>query len=244
MNPESRKLLDKVVVLIAEEHPLSAKIEKKSLEEGGFHVLLAKSWDDLFQCIIHKKIDILLLDIHFIKQKNKISPLELLKKSSLNSNLNIVLTTVETPNADERKSLLKIANKIIEKPIQKNELIEKLKFITDKECRISKRVLAELEATVIDGNKIYKNRLFDISETGFYLVEEDKKIKRILGSTIQLEIILPRHKHPVIFNASIIRKTDLGIGLKIINISTENKEKFIKYIQKLSKSKKVNLYYL
>ena len=59
---------EKLIVLLAEEHPLSAKIQQKGLEEGGFQVLLVKTWDEMTTHLKKEKIDILMLELKLYSQ--------------------------------------------------------------------------------------------------------------------------------------------------------------------------------
>ena len=146
--------------------------------------------------------------------------------------------------SDVNQNISHYADLFITKPIPQEKLIHELKKLSSQNIRVTDRIFAELQSSIYIDNKVYKNKLIYISESGFFLGNENNKIKKILGSILKIELELPKYKNPILFNAIIVRKTKDGYGLKITDISNENKLKLAKFIEKVGLKKEISIYYL
>jgi len=232
---------DKLVVLVAEEHALTAKIQKKSLEESGFAVLLAKTPAELFNQVQNQKIDLLMADVAFSKT-NIANSIARIKRVSLNSQVKIVLTSIASQKI--KQSLGNKIDRCLVKPIAQDKLVRELKKLFFQPTRRFERIAVDLNADIIMEEKIFYARVVDISNTGLHLADNNLKIPKSLGSILKIEIELPKYKQPILLTAVVVRKTAEGYGLKIMNISLENKKKLAKFIEKNGFGTHLETYYL
>lgn len=238
---EKPYIADKLVVLLAEEHPLTAKIQKKELEEGGFKVYSVKTEDEILKIVQNEKIDILLIDYNFSKKKD-FAFISKIKNISLNSKIKIMLTSVTSSKI--KPSLLNKVDLFIVKPIPKTKMIQELKTLAFQDIRKHERINVKLKATLYIDNKIYKSKIIDISKSGLHLEDKEQKIGEPIGTVIKIALELPKYKFPILLNSILIRKTPDGHVLKILNISLESKNKISKFIEKNWKGEHLEIYYL
>lgn len=234
---------DKLVVLLAEDHPLTAKIEGKSLEDGGFRVQIAQNFEELIKHIEHHKVDVLMIDSLFDK-KDIINSLYKIRNVSLNSSLKIIVTGILKSQKSIRNPNQNKYDLFVLKPIQHSKLIDEIKQLFMMSARKSDRIPVELISRICFDNKSIEGKVIDIGKHGIHFQECTQKIKKHLGTTVKLEIDLPRYKKPVILTGILIRKTKEGFGIKSLNISKESKEKLDKFLAKNGRGIHLETYYL
>lgn len=240
---EKRLHLHKLVVLLAEEHQLTAKIQKKGLEDGGFLVYLAKTHAELLKQIKSQKIDLLMVDSHFC-QNDMQKHAQKIRQNSLNPQIKIVLTSVASSFENVKRKISDKVDLFMEKPILKEKMIRELKKICSRQARNTDRIILDLTATIYIQNKILSGKIIDISNSGVHLEDKDKKLKQMIDSALKIDIELPNYKHPVTLTGIVVRKTLEGYGLKILKISLKNKEKIRRFIEKNGYGKHLETYYL
>ena len=235
---------EKLIILLAEEHPLTAKIEKKSLEESGFETILVHSMAEILVQVENTKIDILMIDMNFQWDSSpKHNSISKIKQISLSSEIKIILTSVVPIEKKVSKTLIKMIDLTMIKPMTKNKMVQEIKKLFSLEIRKNHRMMSELKATIVCENRIFRNKMIDISENGFHLDDKNDLLKLNIGSVLKIKLEVPNYQNPMVIMAIVVRKSEQGYGIKITDISLENRMIISKYIQKNCPIKRKEIFY-
>jgi response regulator RpfG family c-di-GMP phosphodiesterase len=236
-----RETKSSLSVLLAEEHPLSAEIERKNLELAGFSVYITNTLNETLHFLTQNKVDLLIADKNF-SRKNIQTYLNKIRDTSLNSNIKIILYSVKEQKI--QKPNIEKPDLYLIKPIAKERLIQQIKTLFLLKIRNTNRILVNLETKIEIEKNNYQGEITDICINGFHFINKKSRIKKHIGTLLKAEINLPRFKKPIIVTGVLIRKTIEGYGVKILDISNENSKKLKKYIEQKGKGTYLETYYL
>ncbi len=235
---------EKIQVILAEEHPFTAKLAKKALAEGGIEVHIASSERNLLELVKKIKIDIVMVDIKFNKQKN-LEFLHHIRPESINKEIKIILTSA-TPVKRQLSPLIKAQIDLyLIKPVPQIKMIEKIKKLMKKKIRGSPRVKLNFPIVVFSDERKIHTKVRDISISGLHIEDKNNRLAIEIGQVLTVHMSLPLYKKPLVLKGRIVRLTDEGAGLKLLNMSALQKNKIAKTVEEYTEQQEQgDLHYL
>lgn len=119
---------DKKTVLLVDDSATNNLLLQVVLEQNGFAVEVAFSGKEALKALNKKKIDAVLLDL-MMPQMSGFEVLEAIRGNEATANLPVLIVSADSEQADEDKAIAMGANHYFEKPLQLNEIVEKVKSI-------------------------------------------------------------------------------------------------------------------
>ncbi len=118
--------MEKPRVLYIEDHVDSALLVK-TLLKNICDVYFTEDFEETFDFLPKNKVDLILLDINLPGEKNGIEVLKVLKSDKNYSKLPVIALTAYAMAGDRERLLKAGCDDYIGKPMNRNELIEKVK---------------------------------------------------------------------------------------------------------------------
>ena len=119
---------DKPVILVVDDHSQDIELLEAYLVPQGYEIIKASSGEEALKKLVHNQIDLILLDV----MMPKMSGLEVLKKLRADEKtrlIPVVMVTVLKETEDKVKALEAGCDDFISKPVDKVELLARVKSI-------------------------------------------------------------------------------------------------------------------
>lgn len=119
---------DKHTVLLVDDSATNNLLLQVVFEQNGFAVEVAFSGKDALKILKRKHIDVVLLDL-MMPQMSGFEVLTAIKENPDTKNVPVLIVSADSEQADEEKAIEMGAEHYFEKPLQLNEIVEKVKSI-------------------------------------------------------------------------------------------------------------------
>ncbi|MFH1397061.1 MAG: response regulator [Candidatus Omnitrophota bacterium] len=119
---------DKSVILVVDDQPQNIELLEAYLVPQGYEIVKAASGEEALEKLIHNQIDLILLDVMMPKMSG-IEVLKNLRADEKTKEIPVVMVTVLKETEDKVKALEAGCDDFISKPVDKVELLARVKSI-------------------------------------------------------------------------------------------------------------------
>jgi len=119
---------DKSIILVVDDQPQNIELLEEYLVPQGYEVVKAVSGEEALEKFVHNQIDLILLDVMMPKMSG-IELLEKLRAGEKTKAIPVVMVTVLKDTEDKVKALEAGCDDFISKPVDKVELLARVKSI-------------------------------------------------------------------------------------------------------------------
>ena len=229
-------------VLIAEDQPLSADMERAFFTGMGFGVDVVSTPREAEAAAKKKSYDLFMVDINFCKKKG-INTIQMVKQSSRNQNLKIVARSVLAHPTLKKQTLHAGAHAFVVMPAPRPALIHEVKKLLDDASRVAERVNQRLEVRLQLGAAHLLGSTLDLSADGAHISLTNGR-HSLLPCGTKTEIILKWSGKELHIEGEIVRHTPEGLGVRFQNIARADKKILDQYLSSVSVEQRASTYYL
>ncbi len=156
-------------ILLVDDVDLFLELERSYLEGCGYELVTASSGEETLKRLDRISPDILLLD-YYMPGINGDEVCRAIRKNSRWHKLPILMVTAAGKPEEVQNCLAAGCDDYITKPVNKDELQEKVKrLLGDIRRRLDERVKVKIPIQIYEGDKINVARAEDLSASGMYL---------------------------------------------------------------------------
>ncbi|MBI5190176.1 MAG: response regulator [Nitrospirae bacterium] len=161
--------------------------QKSLLNRDTFHVFMAKTSEEALE--IHRKehVDVIIADLHMPGMPGD-ELCRVVRDNSELKNVSVLIATIGEGEADLARCRMSGANGYIKKPINKDDLSEKLANLLNVSTRQSIRILVKVKLDARIGTDFFIATTVDVSTTGL-LFESEREFK--VGDFLETSFFLP-----------------------------------------------------
>lgn len=238
MTDENKKNFKKVHLLIYDEKSFTSSLAAEAYKANNFICKIVSDYDRFLEAKVTKKYQAIILNFDFLRDK-VFQICHEIRETQNDKKTPIVVTGITLRIELSEKLTTAGASLLIEQPIPKEYILEKIKSILAIPTRKHKRISADMLGPVNVHQKSYNisAQIENISVSGILI-----RTKRDLEKKINIELLfhLPDDPIPVCTTAKIVRyiedkklkKDDFFlIGLEFENFSKDGKERLSSFIQ-------------
>lgn len=238
-------LAQKTRILLVDEHPITAEIERTYLISVGFEVALASDIEDALAKIKSASFDLVMIDVNFRGDKG-VETLKALKKQSQNSALKSIVSGLAFPPPLKKKVREAGADEIFIKPVPRQQVLKDIKRLTEGIVRGTERIAHSLRLVLRWGQDIQSCHTLDVSSEGLHLTTEQKAggIKPKIGTQVEMDIQLTDKEALSRVLGEVVRHTSDGFGVRFQKLKKADQKKLDKYILKHSLEHAASHFYL
>ncbi len=235
-----------IKMLLLDDKTITTDLDRAGYRKMGVIVKPAQNFDEVRKIMSEENVDVLVMNLDY-KKADALSICKHFKQSSDYSDLPVIITSVQ-PHAKFRDKIDSArADLFVEQPIPRTYFIEKLKTLLEKTTRSTSRL--EVEGFVVltqEGKEMRTCRLSDISSNGL-LVETDAKYSP--GTPLHMVVNIHTQKKDFEIDGEVVRNLEengrqKGLGIKFISMSSDDRKRLDKYLEKLNDQEKRMIYYL
>lgn len=118
----------KHTVLLVDDSATNNLLLQVVFDQNGFNVETASSGKDAIKILAKKRVDAVLLDL-MMPQMSGFEVLTAIKSNPETAKIPVLIVSADSEKADEEKAIEMGAEHYFEKPLQLNEIVEKVKSI-------------------------------------------------------------------------------------------------------------------
>lgn len=241
-------------MLSVDDKSLTTSLDRAGYRDMGVIVNIAANFDE-YQARIQKTdrpIDIIVINLDY--PANNAPQIIESARSSTNSSIPIILTSVQARVA-ERKKLLELgANLFIEQPVPRTYFIEKAKALLTQATRSDGRLNSEQfdTAQITLDDKEYQFPVSDLSSSGILLKTEEVFE---IGTHIEISLVVPGYKKALQFVGEIVRHVKgydndeasddyRGLGVRFSSYKGDSQKRLVKFLSNANLDNKEMIFYL
>jgi len=135
-----------VTILIADDEPTNRFIIKSFLKQEGYNILEAKNGFEAIELAKNNNIDVILMDA-MMPEMDGFEAIKEIKKIEILQNIPILMITALDTKDDKVKAFESGANDFITKPVDKDELLLRVKSFVQMRCLYLQNLKARIEPT-------------------------------------------------------------------------------------------------
>ena len=135
-----------VTILIADDEPTNRFIIKSLLKQEGYNILEAKNGFEAIELTKHNRVDVILMDA-MMPEMDGFEAIKEIKKIENLQNIPILMITALDSKDDKVKAFESGANDFITKPVDKDELLLRVKSFVQMRCLYLQNLKARIEPT-------------------------------------------------------------------------------------------------
>jgi len=135
-----------VTILIADDEPTNRFIIKSFLKQEGYNILEAKNGFEAIELAKHNRVDVILMDA-MMPEMDGFEAIKEIKKIEILQNIPILMITALDTKDDKVKAFESGANDFITKPVDKDELLLRVKSFVQMRCLYLQNLKARIEPT-------------------------------------------------------------------------------------------------
>jgi CheY-like chemotaxis protein len=230
------------LILLVEEHKITADIERDYFLGAGFRILVAHTVDEMRTLVAENSVDLLMIDVGFGRDKGLLL-LEQARRSGKNPGMKVLVSSV-VGSPEIRSAAMKAgADGFLAKPAPRPKILKEIKGLVSQKSRDSERIRKnfEVEVAVKNGAPLRLQSL-DLSEDGIHL--QAVSDFPAVGSSVSLTLHLPECADPVVLDGVVVRHTAEGLGVKFVAVSRSAKRHIDKFLLAHTMEGRATAYYL
>lgn len=241
MTGAAKDLAEQPVILLVDDHRMTSELERSYFIAAGYTVLIASTPEEVKEVVSSERVDILMIDVAFAKEQG-LPVAKSARTASLNPNLKILATTVLS--GPRVRQLCKDAgvDKVLVRPAPRQQILKETKGLLMQKCRENERVRRDLLVEVSFGGKLAQTTSLDISSDGVHLATWGEMPP--LGTHLKLSVLFPDRKRPTVFEGTVMRHTDKGIGVRFDTLSKTARFQLDKFLLTHTIEGQASQYYL
>jgi len=135
-----------VTILIADDEPTNRFIIKRLLKQEGYNILEAKNGFEAIELTKHNRVDVILMDA-MMPEMDGFEAIKEIKKIENLQNIPILMITALDSKDDKVKAFESGANDFITKPVDKDELLLRVKSFVQMRCLYLQNLKARIDPT-------------------------------------------------------------------------------------------------
>jgi len=237
LGPESAP----VTLLLIEDVSVTADIERSYFASVGFNVIAASCVVDSENHIIREWVDVVIVDAGFARRKG-IDMIPILKKSSLNPDVKVIVTSVSGEIGLKKSATAAGASAFIVKPAPRPRYLKEIKKLSSQKVRDTERVHQTLEVELSDGRDSLRALTLDVSSEGIHLALDGKVIAPGIGVIMQMSFTVEGKALRV--QGQVVRHTPKGVGIKFVNMGVQAQRLLDKFLLRYSMEQQASHFYL
>ncbi|MBE9503703.1 MAG: response regulator [Proteobacteria bacterium] len=225
-------------ILLVDDVKFFVELEKTFLKRTDCEILTAYDGTEALELIRSEKPNLVLMDLYMPKL-NGDECCRKVKDDPETRDIPIIMVTMAGKEEERKKSELAGCDDYITKPINRMELLERVKHHLDIPIRKYPRAPIDIEASYNINNKQYSGRIIEISEGGLFFESESLHSK---GTSIELSFKIPESSDILIkAEGKVARAMDAseagtkkvrqGMGIKFSYMTAEAKKVIANYIK-------------
>lgn len=231
-------------VLVVDDHPVTADLERAYLASVGFKVFVASSAAQVMKIVRNEQIDLMIIDLQFEKGAGA-TVLKSAKRSSANADIKVIATSVVGTPATKRAAEEAGSDSFLLKPAPRPKVLKELKALTSLKSRDTERVKKKLLLTYHIKGKLCSAATLDISADGVHLTPSGKsKFMPDVGTEIVLTLPLAENSKALTIDGTVVRHTAEGFGVRFAELGKVAQRQLDKFILTHSLEQKTSKYYL
>lgn len=234
----------KSVVLVVDDHPVTADMERAYLGSVGFQVLVATDKQEALRMVRENEVDLVIVDMSFGKNQG-LSVIQDARRSSKNKEIKFIATSVVGTPANRKSAEKAGAEGFIAKPAPRPKVLKEIKKLVAMKARDTERVKQNLAVELVIGKQKDTASTLDISSEGVHLAfsKKNKKVPAV-GTSIELFIPLSKDSKPIEISGEVVRHTAEGFGVRFVEMNKLAQRQLDKFLLTYSMEQRASKYYL
>ena len=210
-------------ILLVDDVDLFLELERAYLDGCGYDLITASSGEETLQRLEKISPDLLLLDFYMPGMDGD-EVCRTIRKNPRWEKLSIIMVTAAGKPEEVQRCLQSGADDYVTKPVNKQELREKVaRLLGEIKRRTAERVAVQMPVQVRDGLRLQVASASDLSTHGLYL----KSVTPLAeNTTLEIKLALPDGKALTLFGKikRLPQKQDEGVGVYLIHPDPQSKE--------------------
>lgn len=233
------------ILLLVDDHPLTAGIERNYFVGVGFQVILCSSPSEVEQTVRQTPVDLMIVDVNFAKNRG-LEMVKFAKSHACSPSLKILVTSV-IGSPEVRKSVLKSgADELLLKPAPREKILRSIKRLTSLKSRDGERVKQNFSCVLWIKNQEFQANTLDLSADGVHIgtLANHPNSRPEIQSEIEISIQSEPKEKPIVLAGTVVRHTDVGFGVRFSEMNKPTKRALDKLLLKFSMNQKMSHFYL
>ena len=224
-------------ILLVDDVKFFLELEKSFLKRTDCDVVTASNGQEALDILKSETIDLVLMDL-YMPEMNGDDACKIMKSDPELRNIPIIMVTKAGNDDEKGRCLMAGCDEFITKPINKMELLAKIKTHLNVMVRQYVRAPIDAEVTIIAEGKEYSGTMHDISEGGMFIINAPILP---MQSTIVMKFNLQESEYALEAEGRVVREVKnssenrahlrAGMGIQFTMITAETRRSIAEYVK-------------
>jgi len=229
--------MDTKKILLVDDVKFFLELQKSFLKRTNCEILTASNGREGVELARKERPDLILMDL-YMPEMNGDEACKVIKSDPELKNIPVIMATKAGRDDEKGRCLLAGCDEFVTKPINRMDLLEKVKNFLEVAIRAHVRVPIDTEVFFTADGREYSSELHDVSEGGVFICMEEPLP---MDTVLILKFNLPEIAGPIDVEGTVVRVIEKraehpahvvpGNGIKFSRLSMEAKRDIVKYIK-------------